>query len=249
MHVARRALWVVRESGLPAVVKPCPDCSGTCHRPSGKFRVNANGKLLDVWLLLRCTMCGRTSKVPVYQRVRVRSLDRARLVAYQANDPAMVRELTMSESLAAKNGYRLDWAGTWELQADPPFCSLADPAPLTVLISFELPAPIRAERLLMLGLGISRAEVQRAVADGRIRLPVALGAKAYQDFEFIIDGAGSWRLCQALEAAPCPASVACRLVEPGGEEGRWRGLRGRISAMPPGRSRLLTAIMNRSAPR
>jgi hypothetical protein len=193
MNTGRKALWVVRESGLPTIVKPCPDCPGTRHRSSGRFRVNANGKLLDVWLLLRCAACGRTSKVPVHERVHVHSLERARRVAYETNDPAMVRDLTMSAALAAKNRYRLDWTGTWELQTDTPFYSPDDPAPLTVLISFELPAPVRVERLLMLGLGLSRAEVRRMVADGRIHLPLALEAKAHQDFGFTVgeDAAGS----------------------------------------------------------
>ena len=187
MNTGRKALWAVRESGLPTVVKPCTDCSGTRHHPSGKFRFNANGKLLDVWLLLCCTSCGRTSKVPVHERVHVQSLERARRLAYQTNDPAVVRELTMSASLAAKNGYRLDWTGTWELQTDTPCCPPDDPAPLTVLISFELPAPVRVERLLALGLGLSRAQVRQMVTDGRIRLPLALDAKAHQDFELTID--------------------------------------------------------------
>lgn len=189
MNTDRKALWAVRESGLPAIVKPCVDCSGTRHHPSGKFRLNANGKLLDVWLLLCCAACDRTSKVPVHERVHVQSLDRARQLAYEANDPAMVREQTMSASLAAKNGYRLDWTGTWELETDLPFYSPDDPASLKVLISFELPAPVRVERLLMLGLGVSRAEVRSMVATGRIRLPTALAAKAHQDFEFTVDGA------------------------------------------------------------
>jgi hypothetical protein len=105
----------------------------------------------------------------------------------------MVRELTMSASLAAKNGYRLDWTGTWELEADTPVYSLDDLAPLTVLISFELPAPVRVERLLTLGLGLSRAEVRRMVTDGRVRLPLALDAKAHQDFELTVDGSRSPR--------------------------------------------------------
>lgn len=94
MNIDRKALWAVRESGLPTVVKPCMGCSGTRHTPSGKFRVNANGKLLDVWLLLCCAACGLTSKVPVHERVHVQSLGRARRLAYETNDPAMVRELT-----------------------------------------------------------------------------------------------------------------------------------------------------------
>ena len=187
MNTRRQARWAVRESGLPAIVTPCPGCPSTRHHPSGKFRVNANGKLLDVWLLLCCAACGRTSKVPVHERIRGPSLERARRLAYETNDPAMVRELIMSASLAAKNGYRLDWAGTWELRTDTPFGPAEDPAPLAVQVSFELPAPVRVEQLLTIGLGRSRAEVRRMVADGRIRLPLALNAKAHQNFELTVD--------------------------------------------------------------
>ena len=189
MNTHRKAIWAVRECALPTVVRPCVDCSATRHRPSGKFRVNANGKLLDVWLLLCCAACGRTSKANVHERVHVRSLDHARLLAYLANDPAMVRETTMNASLAAKNGYRLDWAGTWDLETDTPFYSPHDPESLGVLIRFELPAPIRVERLLMLGLGLSRGEVRGMVERGRIHLPVGPDAKAHQDFELTVDGA------------------------------------------------------------
>ncbi|MET7964590.1 DUF1062 domain-containing protein [Micromonospora zamorensis] len=30
-------------------------------------RVNANYKLLDVWLLMCCYLCGHTSKIPVHE--------------------------------------------------------------------------------------------------------------------------------------------------------------------------------------
>ena len=180
----------MRECGLPAIVRPCVDCSGSRHHPSGKFRVNANGKLLDVWLLLRCSECGRTSKVPLHERVHVQSLGPARRLAYETNDPSMVRALTMSASLAAQIGYRLDWGGTWRLETDAPFYSPLEPESLTVLVGFELPVPIRVERLLMLGLNVSRGEARRMVASGRVRLPMDLGAKAYQDFEFTVGGAG-----------------------------------------------------------
>lgn len=184
MNINRKALWVVRQCALPTVVRSCPNCSSTRHQPSGRFRVNANGKLLDVWLLLRCILCDRTSKVPVHERVHVQSLEPALLVAYETNDPVVVRTLAMSASLAAKNGYRLDWTGTWKLEAD----TACGPTPLTVVISFELPAPVRVERLLMLGLGVSRTEVRRMVVDGRIRLPLAPDARTHEDFEFTVDG-------------------------------------------------------------
>ncbi|MFF3835923.1 DUF1062 domain-containing protein [Streptomyces sp. NPDC002458] len=191
MNTDRKALWAVRESALPTLIRPCPDCSGSRHRPSGKIRVNASGKLLDVWLLLSCAGCDRTSKVPVHDRAHVSSLEPARLVAYENNDPAIVRELTISQSLAARNGYRLDWAGTWQVVTRTPLYALDDPAPLKVLVSFELPAPVRVERLLMLGLGLSRSGVRRMVGDGRIHLPLALDAKAHRDFELTLHDLGS----------------------------------------------------------
>lgn len=46
----------------------------------------------------------------------------------------------------------------------------------------------------------SRAEVRRMVTDGRIRLPLAPGDKAHQDFELTIDGAGPSGVHRAPEA-------------------------------------------------
>jgi hypothetical protein len=188
MNIGRKALWAVRESGLPAVIKPCLGCPSTRHHPSGKFRVNANGKLLDVWMLIRCELRGRTSKIPIHERIYVQALDRERLLMFQDNDPAMVRDLAMDPALARKAAYRLDWSGTWELETGVPACELMreDPAPLTVIIRFELPAPIRVEKLLTTGLGLSRSAARGMVHSGRIGLPMAIDAKAREDFTFFV---------------------------------------------------------------
>ncbi|MFJ5927054.1 DUF1062 domain-containing protein [Kitasatospora sp. NPDC092948] len=188
MHTDRKAQWAVRQSALPAVVRPCPDCPGTRHRPTGRIRVNASGKLLDVWLLLSCAGCDRTSKVPVHERAHVSTLEPSRLVSYETNDPSVVRELTMNAALAAKHGYRLDWTGTWSLDARTPLFALGSRAPLRIQVTFDLPAPVRVERLLMLGLGLSRPRVRRLTTDGLLRLPPGLGAKAHRDFEFTLHG-------------------------------------------------------------
>lgn len=185
--VDRKSLWTVRELELPTIVKTCVSCRTARHRPTGKIRVNANGKLLDVWMLIGCEKCGRTSKIPVHERVHVQSLDHDRLVMFETNDPAVVRELAMDASLAGRGGHRLDWTGTWELVTDMPFYEIEnDPAPLEVIVRFELPAPIRVEKLLMAGLGLSRAAVHKAVDAGRIRLPMAVDARARADFAFVI---------------------------------------------------------------
>jgi len=184
----RTALWVIRELGLPAIVKACVSCRSARHHPAGKFRVNANGKLLDVWMLICCELCGRTSKIPIHERIHVQELDSKRLLMFENNDPALVRDLAMDGALAGKAAYQLDWSGTWELETGLRSSELEreDPAPLTVVIRFELPVPIRVEKLLATGLGLSRSAVRSMADSGRIRLPMAIDAKAREDFTLFV---------------------------------------------------------------
>ena len=37
---------------------------------SCKFRVNANGKSVDVWLIYRCKKCGHSKNLTIYERTR-----------------------------------------------------------------------------------------------------------------------------------------------------------------------------------
>lgn len=187
-EVGRKSLWVIRELGLPAIVKPCTTCRSTRHHPTGKFRVNANGKLLDVWLLARCDLCDGTSKIPIHERIHVRALESSRYLMYQDNDFDAVRELAMSASLASRAKYRLDWSGTWRLETDAPFDAVRDLAPITVLVRFELPAPIRVEKILMRGFGLSRARLRTMVAEGWMLLPTAVDAKVCDDFTLTVTG-------------------------------------------------------------
>ena len=99
---------MIKELGLPAIVKACVSCRSTCHHPIGKFRVNANGKLLDVWMLICCELCGRTSKIPIHERIYVQALQSERLLMFENNDPAMVRGLAVDVALADKAAYQLD---------------------------------------------------------------------------------------------------------------------------------------------
>jgi hypothetical protein len=214
--IDRKALWVLSELALPTIVKTCVSCRSTRQRPTGRIRVNANHKLLDVWLLICCDRCGRTSKIPVHERINVRALDNERLLRLESNDPALVRQLTMDSTLARRCAYQLDWAGTWRLDTDLPFYDLQceDAAPLEVIVRFELPAPVRVEKLLTAGFGLSRRAVRCMVDSGRIRLPLPLDAKACEDFTFLV-----------VTGLPLPPDRAIQATPPGLNRGTKRGTR------------------------
>ncbi|RKN37789.1 DUF1062 domain-containing protein [Streptomyces hoynatensis] len=172
--------WVVRRTRLPLLSLRCVDCpSGSATTGEGRFRVNANGKLLDVWLLVRCTSCDRTSKLTVHERVPVRSLDPAELDGYHANDAALVASRLLDPLLAHRNRFALDWSGAWRLDAPP-----APPErawPFRVEVRFEDPVPVRPERLIAHGLGLSRNEVLR-----RVKCEVPPRRTRSSDFAFTV---------------------------------------------------------------
>ena len=155
--------WVVRRTGLPLLSLRCLDCrSGSATTGEGRFRVNANGKLLDVWLLVRCVSCDRTSKLTVHERAPVRSFERAQLHGYHVNDPELVASTLLDPLLARRNRFTLDWTGAWRLDTTP--VSLDQACPVQVDVVFDDPVPVRPERLIARAL--ASAGTRRCAGSG-----------------------------------------------------------------------------------
>jgi hypothetical protein len=172
--------WVVRRTRLPLLSLRCVDCrSESATTGEGRFRVNANGKLLDVWLLVRCVSCNRTSKLTVLQRTPVRSLDPAELHGYLVNDPGLVASRLLDPLLARRNRFTLDWEGAWRL--DIPSAWPDEVPPVQVEVVFEDPVPVRPERLIAQGLGLSRNEILR-----RIKCDIPLHRPTSAGFTFTV---------------------------------------------------------------
>jgi hypothetical protein len=172
--------WVVRRTRLPLLSLRCLDCrSESATTGQGRFRVNANGKLLDVWLLVRCVSCDRTSKLTVRERAPVRSFDPAELHGYHVNDPELVASRLLDPWLARRNRFTLDWTGAWRL--DAPSAWLDEARPVLVKVVFEDPVPVRPDLLIAQGLGLSRSEVLR-----RIKCDIPLRRPTSEGFTFTV---------------------------------------------------------------
>lgn len=64
------------------VIRGCSGCGRKTHfRNTHKFRVNANGNRLDVWLIYQCENCKHTLNLAVYERQRSSAIPKA---AYEA---------------------------------------------------------------------------------------------------------------------------------------------------------------------
>jgi hypothetical protein len=152
-------------------------------RSQGRFRVNANHKVLDVWLLALCVQCGETAKLTVLERVHVRSIAPAMLSGFHDNDLDLAAKLLSEPQIAHRNGVSVDWDDAWTLEMSPVELPKADI--LDVTVRFEQRIPLRLTAVIATGLELSRAAVTKHIAAGRIVSDHKLTGRSAQDFIFV----------------------------------------------------------------
>ncbi|MEY2242179.1 DUF1062 domain-containing protein [Streptomyces sp. BF23-18] len=169
---------------LPTVLRRCHACASGRFRADGRFRVNANHKLLDAWLLVLCAGCGDTAKITILERVHVRSVRPELLDRMHGNDPGLAAELLQDPVVRRRSRIALDWEGAWRL--DTGGSDHLDREVIDVAVRFAARIPVRPVRLIAEGCGLSRAEVERLAAEGKVVSAVRLSGKVSGDFTFTL---------------------------------------------------------------
>ena len=99
--------WRVAAAGAPTALRPCGACGAeAAFASTGQFRVNAQKKRLDVWLVYRCTTCGSVWNCAVTSRRGAKSLDGGLLERFSGNDPELALACALDVSLLKHNGAR-----------------------------------------------------------------------------------------------------------------------------------------------
>jgi hypothetical protein len=176
--------WVVIPTCLPLVVRRCSACASERFRANGRFRVNANHKLIDAWLLVLCTGCGDTAKLTVLERTQVRSVRPELLDRMHGNDPALAAEVLRDPVVRRRHRVALDWDGAWRL--DTGGADLPDREVIDVSVRFAAPIPVRPVRLIAEGCGLPRAEVERLIEEGKLVSAIRLHSRLSGDFTFTL---------------------------------------------------------------
>ena len=166
--------WHIIANHAPQPLLPCNRCGGIrAYRHSGKFRLNAQARRLDAWLIYRCTACDNVWNRPVFERRNVRDIDAATLRALQANDPMLVQRIAHDAQQLKRVAPRIEHGGGASVRKAVVGQEMHPCSRLEVTFEVDVPAPLRTDRLLATELCISRARLQALERDGRLCLPGA----------------------------------------------------------------------------
>lgn len=156
--------WTVRIKNAPTAVRYCKRCGArTEFIPSERFRVNAQRKSLDVWLVYRCSVCDTTWSLTVLSRVSPRAISAELLRGFSQNDPDLARRYANDIALIRRSGAapgppEIEITGTDIARGESARIQLFSPQPLA----------LRAAVILRKRLGLSYSELDKLIASGKL---------------------------------------------------------------------------------
>lgn len=161
----RKIIWNLQCSALPAARKYCKKCGAkTTFLCSEQFRVNAQGKSLDVWLIYRCSCCDTTWNATVYTRVAPQSLSPPLLEAFHSNDQKLAARYAMDVEFLRRNGAEISLPG-WSVAGE----EFSPEEAVELRIQSEFSLPIRVSAVVRSKLKLSAQGFSSLLAAGKIK--------------------------------------------------------------------------------
>lgn len=158
-----------------AVTRNCSGCGRKAHFiNTKKFRVNANGNKLDVWLIYQCENCKHTLNLTIYERQKISSIPKAIYKRFVENEEQLAEQYGKDFSLFQKNKAEIDIE---QLQFQ--FIPLDNTIPTDdfdckenkiIKIHNPFSLKIRPEKQISALFRLSRSQVQKQINEGSIQL-------------------------------------------------------------------------------
>lgn len=102
--------WEVKVNNTPLLIKKCSHCDSDRFYCSDKFRMNAQKKNIDVWLIYRCVKCDNTCNLTLLSRSKPDLIDKTLFHSFSMNDKDTAWKYAFSTEMERKNNLRLDYS-------------------------------------------------------------------------------------------------------------------------------------------
>lgn len=160
----KKVVWKVQSLSLLSVVKYCKKCGKkNVFICSEQFRINAQRKNLDIWLIYKCASCNTTWNAEIASRITPQAISTARLEQFYNNDKELVKQYAMDSSFLQSLGVE---AGLPEYSISGESFSLNEMVEIEIKNEYSL--PIKISSVVREKLHLSQREYLQLVSDGQI---------------------------------------------------------------------------------
>ncbi|NBJ93794.1 DUF1062 domain-containing protein [Parablautia muri] len=160
----KKVAWEIQSLSLLPVLKYCKKCGKkNVFVCSEQFRINAQRKSLDVWLIYKCSSCNTTWNADVYSRVVPQAIPQALLDGFCKNDKELVKQYAMDSSFLQNHGVE---AGLPKYSILGERFSFSEDTEVEIKNQYSL--PIRISSAVREKLHLSQREYLQLVSEGQI---------------------------------------------------------------------------------
>lgn len=156
-----------------SVIHNCAGCSQKRFVNTGRFRVNANNKRLDIWLIYQCENCGHTLNIPVYERAEKKAVG-SELPLFFNNHRPLAESYGRDISFFKKNRLQVDLeTAAYHMEGnceDIPAEQIQYQAGDVIVVYNPYGLKIRSERQAAVILKLSRSRIEKKRKSGEIML-------------------------------------------------------------------------------
>lgn len=161
----KKIIWEVQSLSLLPVLRYCKKCGRknlfTCSR---QFRVNAQRRYLDIWLIYKCCDCNTTWNATVYSRISPQSIKPQLLDGFYKNDNELVEKYAMDSQFLQENGVEVGL---------PQYSVIGDCFSLNETVQLEIKSKyslsVKVSSVVRSKLLLSEKEYLQLITSGKIK--------------------------------------------------------------------------------
>lgn len=166
--ILKDSFWIIRN---------CPKCGRKTHYiNTKKFRINANGNKLDIWLIYQCLECKHTLNLAIYERRKVSSIPKEEYQCFLVNDGQLAEIYGKNMQLFMKNKADIDFDKLHydfvKLHETIESGEIGEQIVITIKNPHQL--KIHLEKQIAIVLGLSRTRVKSLLEKEEIALKTEL---------------------------------------------------------------------------
>ena len=157
------------------IIRKCATCSKkTSFHNSKRFRVNANGNKIDVWLIYSCEKCKQTLNLSIYERKNPHHINPTEYQKFLENHEELAKEYGKNKSFFNHNKVEIDWDDlSYTLQPSNKESTgegIKFKPHQQILVINEYDLNLREDKIASEILQVSRSQLKKMMKKGKIML-------------------------------------------------------------------------------
>lgn len=154
--------WRIIPLEPPRVVRHCAKCGQIrAFACSDNFRLNAQQRKIDVWLIYRCLTCESAWKCTIFTRCTPEEIGKELYARLQHNDRDLAWRYAFDFSLLHRLGVQVDAVVKFRVERIPLNGARVDKGEQKIRLELVQPCSVRLDRLLVEALNVPRTRLQR----------------------------------------------------------------------------------------